>query len=137
MGSNIMMSLLSTLSLTLITIGHLVFGIGNFFQIWLSQPSNILVSGQPGKGLTPMENLLSSVFGIWYLSSLFPVLISAVSSSQASLQGALLCPIIYHICSTLGCMFFLPNLQVYRGSLTMATVFHAIMTVCCAGLLIQ
>merc|ERR1712098_687710 len=86
--SNIMMSLLSILFLTFITLGHLVFGLGNFFQTWLSHPSNLLVSGLPGSGLTPMENLLSSVFGIWYLSSLLPVLISAVSSSPDSLQGA-------------------------------------------------
>merc|ERR1712226_1024240 len=61
------MSALTTLSLTLLTLFHLLMASGNLLKVGpCSDPSVFLVrQATPGAGDTPIEHLLQGVFGCW------------------------------------------------------------------------
>merc|ERR1712226_1326975 len=96
------MSALTTLSLTLLTLFHLLMASGNLLKVGpCSDPSVFLVrQATPGAGDTPIEHLLQGVFGCWYLSSIAGVLLTLHSQ-----RAALLCPLLYH--ATIAAYFLL------------------------------
>merc|ERR1719295_253531 len=97
-GKVTMVGILTRFSLGILVAFHLTTGIGQLFKV--SPPYdptiNLVGGGTPGKGETPIEILLASVFGCWYLSSIAGVLLTLKLGSVESQKASLICPLLWH-----------------------------------------
>ena len=93
-----------------------------------------MVHGKPGTGHTPLEKLLALIFSLWYLASIFPVILMYLSGSTKGVQVAILSPLLYHVMISVNAFLFLEKFNVCRPGVTSANgigVIHAVLTVAC------
>ena len=125
-----MLSLYSV-SLVVVSVAHILFGLGNLLKVPPYDPASFMVAGRPGKGDTPMEKLLEAVFGGWYTSSIIGVLLAYFFGSTSMLSSTLVCPLIYHLMSSCVALLFLEKWKVCNNAKTTAGKiggFHVIMS---------
>ena len=122
---------LPTLALSVVSIAHLLVGLGNLLKIPPYDPANFMVGGKPGKGDTPMEKLLEAIMGGWYTSSIIGVLLAYFFGSTAMLSSSLVCPLLYHVLSAIVAMVFLEQWGICNKEKTSASSiggFHILMS---------
>ena len=85
--------MLYKVALSIVSLAHVLFGLGNLLKIPPYDPASFMVDGRPGTGATPLEKLLEAVFAGWYLSSIMGVLLNYFTGSSRTLKAALFCPI--------------------------------------------
>lgn len=93
-----------------------------------------MVDGKPGTGNTPVEQMLALIFSLWYLASIFPVILTYLSGSTKGLQISILAPLFYHIMISANAFLFLENINICNQDVTSANkigVIHAVLAFAC------
>ena len=93
-----------------------------------------MVDGNPGAGNTPIEKLLSLIFALWYLGSIFPVILTYLSGSAEGIQTAIMGPFFYHLSISINAFLFLESFNVCNPEITNANrigIIHAILAAAC------
>merc|ERR1712218_578837 len=133
-NTNISSSVMATfysVALILVSTGPLLLGLGNLLKVPPYNAATFMVDGKPGTGETPIEKLLEAVFSGWYISSILGVIL-AYFYSPKSLKFTLICPMLYHLVSTYGATFLMPEWGVCNeavGSYKRVVGFHGLMSV--------
>ena len=93
-----------------------------------------MVDGNPGAGNTPIEKLLALIFALWYLGSIFPVILTYLSGSAEGIQTAIMGPFFYHLSISINAFLFLESFNVCNPEITNANrigIIHAILAAAC------
>ena len=96
-----------------------------------------LVNGKPGTGETPLERLLSIIFGCWYLASSLPVVLAYLSDNDIARKFTILCPIIYHVLISIIFFLFAGSWNVCNTEVVSpnsAGIIHALLAAICVVL---
>merc|ERR1712141_623088 len=124
------MGLLVSVSLGLVVLVHLAFGFGAYIQGGIYSVDAWMVDGNPGAGNTPIEKLLALIFALWYLGSIFPVILTYLSGSAEGIQTAIMGPFFYHLSMSINAFLFLESFNVCNPEITNANrigIIHAIL----------
>ena len=117
-----------------LTLMHFSTGFGFLFKIPdMYYPEAYIVNGKPGDGTSEFENLARIPFGLCYISPFVGLIYAHISGSRHAKQSSILCPIVYHLISTFGCIFlFNDALNKQFASIYFASGMHLAMLFLCS-----
>ena len=93
-----------------------------------------MVDGKAGTGNTPVEKMLAMIFSLWYLASIFPVILTYLSGSTKGLQVSILGPFFYHLMISINSFLYFESLNICNQDVTSANkiaAIHAVLAVAC------